>query len=71
MSDESVFYRRRIEEESAAASSAVDPDIAQIHRQIAQQYRERMNGDSERNDDAAVSPQSSGGSVADRAIVFG
>lgn len=36
------YYRRRIEEELAAAERAEDPDIAQLHRDMAEQYRQHM-----------------------------
>ena len=38
------YYRLRLEEELKAAESAPDASIAQIHREMAERYRELVNG---------------------------
>ena len=37
-----TYYRRRIEEELAAAEQASDPAVSQIHHEFAQRYREML-----------------------------
>ena len=39
------YYRQRADEEAVAAERAVDPSIAQIHCDMAQRYRDLLNGD--------------------------
>lgn len=38
------YYRQRADEELAAAERAADPSIAQIHRDMAERYRDLMDG---------------------------
>lgn len=51
MSESDNYYRGRIEEELAAAERSPDPFISQIHREMAQRYRDRLNGQSDRLSD--------------------
>lgn len=37
------YYRQRADEESAAAERAGDPAIAEIHREMAQLYRDLLS----------------------------
>jgi transposase-like protein len=37
-----VYYRRRSAEEAAAAMSAADPKVRQIHLELASRYNERI-----------------------------
>ena len=46
MSDSDNYYRRRVEEEYGAAERAEDPAIAQIHREMARRYREKLSKES-------------------------
>lgn len=50
MADTATYYRKRIAEELAAADSADDPEIAQIHRDMAQLYLDRLNPESDGSD---------------------
>jgi len=61
---ESDYYRGRIEEEMAAAEASADPSISQIHREMAQRYRDRLNGQSERLSDDAGMAWPAGGASA-------
>ena len=40
MAERGTYYRRRVEEELAAAERASDPAVASIHRELARRYRE-------------------------------
>ena len=57
------YYRQRADEEQAAAERAVDPAIAQIHRDMAQRYRDMLSGD-------AGAAESMGGAFAGNGTVL-
>lgn len=41
--DNRAYFHQRIEDELSAAELASDPGIAQIHREMAQRYRDLMS----------------------------
>ena len=45
MTDNDDYYRRRIEEELAAAETASDAAISQIHLEMAKRYLEELDTD--------------------------
>jgi hypothetical protein len=55
------YYRQRAGEELAAAERAADPAIAQIHREMAGRYRDKMNREPDRLSADARSARSIGG----------
>lgn len=46
------YYRQRADEEMAAAERADDPGISQIHRELAQRYRDLLNEEAGRTSGA-------------------
>lgn len=65
------YYRLRADEELAAAERAGDPAIAQIHRHMAQRYRDMLKDESDRPNGAATLAQPTGGAIAQPGAVFG
>ena len=43
MGDNKDYYRRRMEEELAAAEQSGDPAISSIHREMAARYRDMLS----------------------------
>lgn len=44
--DDSAYFRKRAEAEREQALRAAQPEVAQIHHQLAQAYLERLKPDS-------------------------
>ena len=42
------YYRRRVEEELAAAAQSEEPSVSLIHLEMARRYRDLLNGEFER-----------------------
>ena len=42
MTDNDLYYRKRIEEELAAANCAAHVSISNIHREMAERYRDML-----------------------------
>lgn len=61
MTDNNLYYRRRIDEEVAAADSANDLIVSRIHRDMAQLYRDLLG----------VDPQPVNGSIVEPGTIFG
>ena len=54
------YYRRRIEEELAAAARSEDPSISHIHLEMARRYREMLSSEADRaNGASAIAQQAS------------
>jgi hypothetical protein len=71
MSDGNNYYRKRIEEELAAADRAGDSSIALIHREMAERYRELLKEQSEELADAKGVMQPAGGQLAELGALHG
>ena len=64
MSESDSYFRKRVDDELAAAERSADPSISEIHREMAQRYRDRLNGQSERlSDDAGMAWPAGGGNA--------
>jgi hypothetical protein len=60
--DQSDYFRRRAEEERAAAAKAGDERAAQSHRALAARYDAKANGSPVR--DASDDPRGDGGTLS-------
>lgn len=65
------YYRRRIEEELAAAERSIDPSISQIHREMAQRYRDMLASETNRANGDATMAYAKGGAIAEPGAIFG
>lgn len=65
------YYRRRFEEELAAAAVSEDPSISQIHLEMARRYRDMLSAEADRADGDAVMVEPGGGAIAGSGAVFG
>jgi hypothetical protein len=65
MHDSIAYYSRRIEEELAAADRAEQMSTAQIHRDMAQLYRDLLDSEGRRQDGVADASRPVGGLIAD------
>jgi len=65
------YYRRRIEEELAAAARSEDPSISQIHLEMARRYREILGSEADEPDADAILIEPRAGLIAGSGAVFG
>ena len=65
------YYRRRAEEEQAAAEQAGHPSIAQVHRDMARLYRDLLDSEAGRGSEGDNMVESMGGSVAEPGTAYG
>ena len=59
------YYRKRAEEELAAAEQASDTAIAQIHNELARRYRAQLSGGDELVNGHSGRAQPMGGAFAE------
>jgi hypothetical protein len=62
------YYRRRADAEQAASEQAVDPNIAQIHREMAQRYSALLNAESDLMSSRARMAQPADGAFGEAAF---
>lgn len=65
------YYRRRFEEELAAAAQSEDPSISQIHFEMARRYRDMLSAEADRANGDAVRIEPRGEAIAGPGAVFG
>jgi hypothetical protein len=69
MSDNDIYYRRRLEDELAAAERANSPDTANIHLDMANRYRALLSRQAVPMEADTAMAQPVGGRVAEPGTV--
>jgi hypothetical protein len=67
MIETDAYYRRRFEEELAAATYAEDPSISRIHLEMARRYRDMLGSEADKLSGAAAAER--GGAIAEQGAV--
>ena len=69
MNESIAYYRRRIDEELAAAMDARGPGAAQIHRDMAQLYQDMLDSQIGGISDTENMPRPVGGLIVDTCLL--
>ena len=71
MTETDNYYRRRIQEELAAAERAADASVSQIHREMARRYRDMLTIGAEMANGDSVMAGTKGGAIVEQGAAAG